>query len=89
MTSQAKKNNMKTTMQEAIKEIAELWSSPSDRPTYSQIFKVLEDKLEKEKEQIINDYRNGKVNGYDAINEGASYNVTAEEYYNQTYNQNK
>jgi len=78
-----------TTMQEAIKDIAELWGSPSDRPTYSQIFKVLEDKLEKEKEQIINDYRNGKVNGYDAINEGASYNVTAEEYYNQTYNQNK
>ena len=43
---------MKTAMQEAIKEIAELWGSPSDRPTYSQIFKVLEDKLEKEKEQI-------------------------------------
>jgi hypothetical protein len=44
---------MKTAMQEAIKEIAELWGSPSDRPTYSQIFKVLEDKLEKEKEQMI------------------------------------
>ena len=46
-------------MQEAIKEIAELWSSPSDRPNYTQIFKVLESKLEKEKEQIIDAYIEG------------------------------
>lgn len=46
-----KKYIMKTAMQEAIKEIAELWSSPSDTPTYTQIFEVLISKLEKEKEQ--------------------------------------
>jgi hypothetical protein len=93
---------MKTAMQEAIKEIAELWSSPSDRPNYTQIFKVLESKLEKEKEQIIDagnacsiktivhrenldkmsedELRNSLVE--DTISHG-------EDYYNQTYNQNK
>lgn len=41
-------------MQIAIKEIAELWSSPSDTPTYTQIFNILENKLEMEKEQSDN-----------------------------------
>jgi hypothetical protein len=53
--------------------------------TLKAVMLVAENLLEKEKEQIINDYRNGKVNGYDATNEGASVNITAEEYYNQTY----
>ena len=69
-------------MQEAIKEIAELWSSPSDRPNYTQIFKVLESKLEKEKEQIMDSYLQG------SFDDGP--NITnSEQYYNQTYNQNK
>jgi hypothetical protein len=45
-----------TAVQQAIKEIAELWSSPSDTPTYTQIFNVLENKLEMEKQQIIDAY---------------------------------
>ena len=43
---------MKTALQQAIKEIAELWSSPSDQPTYTQIFNILESKLPIEKQQI-------------------------------------
>ena len=78
---------MKTAMQEAIKEIAELWSSPSDRPNYTQIFKVLESKLEKEKEQIIQaveDTRGNIVPRY-----FLKENLNGEQYYNQTYNKNK
>jgi len=41
--------------------------------------------LEKEKEQIMRDYRNGKVEAK-MPNE---VNTTGTEYYNQTYNQNK
>jgi len=78
---------MKTAMQEAIKEIAELWGSPSDSPTYSQIFKVLESKLEKEKEHIINawDKRGSTIVPRYFLEE----NITGEQYYNQTYKQNK
>ena len=43
----------KTAMQEAIKEIVESWSSPGDRPNYTQILNILESKLEIEKQQII------------------------------------
>ena len=71
---------MKTVMQQAIEEIAELWSSPSDRPNYTQIFKVLESKLEKEKEQIINAW---------IATDNKLQRLAAEQYYNQTYNQNK
>lgn len=39
--------------------------------------------LEKEKEQIMNDFLNGKMNFYD------TKSISAEQYYNQTYNQNK
>jgi hypothetical protein len=41
--------------------------------------------LEKEKEQIMRDYKNGKVEAK-MPNE---VNTTGTEYYNQTYNQNK
>ncbi len=37
--------------------------------------------LEKEKEQIMNDFLNGKMNFYD------TKSISAEQYYNQTYNQ--
>lgn len=66
-----------TPMQEAKKQIAELWSSPSDQPTYSQIFEILESLLPKEKQ------------GYeDAFNNGLNCQVsgaTGEEYYNTKY----
>jgi len=75
---------MKTAMQDLIEYL--------NGDTYAGVCDIVEraeELLEKEKEQIIDDYRNGKVNGYDAINEGASANITADEYYNKTYNQNK
>ena len=67
---------MKTALQQAIKEIAELWSSPSDQPTYTQIFNILESKLPIEKQQIIDAY------------ETDIYNVPlkdGEQYYNETF----
>jgi hypothetical protein len=79
---------MKTAMQEAIKEIAELWSSPSDRPNYTQIFKVLESKLEKEKEQFDDMFDEGFESAYQHFVNGKGF-VKFEDYYNQTYNQNK
>ena len=48
--------------------------------------------LEKEKEQIIYDYNNGVNDGNTQGLEGKEGNgnyATLEEYYNQTYNQNK
>ena len=48
-----------TAMQEAIKEISNLWSSPSDQPNYTKIFNILESKLEMEKQQIIDAYWDG------------------------------
>jgi hypothetical protein len=43
---------------------------------------LLEEAKQKEKEQIIYDYMNGKY--YHQYED-----ITAEEYYNQTYNENK
>ena len=71
---------MKTAIQQAIKEIAELWSSPSDQPTYTQIFNILESKLPIEKQQIID--------AYEAAMETDIYNVplkVGEQYYNETF----
>ena len=44
--------------------------------------------LEKEKEQIGKAFISGKVNGYEHFHQGTEFNMTTEEYYNQTYNQN-
>lgn len=66
-----------TAMQQSIKEIAELWSSPSDTPTYTQIFNVLENKLEMEKQQIVDAYNDGYFD---------TKNWRAEQYYNETFN---
>ena len=44
--------------------------------------------LEKEKEQIIDAYEDGKQNGIDSITNVNKY-IIGEYYYNQTYNQNK
>jgi len=71
---------MKTAIQQAIKEIAELWSSPSDQPTYTQIFNILESKLPIEKKQIID--------AYEAAMETDIYNVplkVGEQYYNEIF----
>jgi len=77
-----------TAMQQLVEHIQINATKFSLMNTYN-ILKEIEPYLEKEKEQIINDYINGKANGYDAINKGAEYNIIGEEYHNQTYNQNK
>ncbi len=71
-----------TAMQQAIKEIAGLWSSPSDTPNYTQIFNVLENKLEIEKQQIIDAWIDGKENK----DFGFHVSLDAEIYYNETFN---
>ena len=72
---------MKTAMQELI----EFYKNNNSFYSYTKddIIKVLQLFLEKEKEQILNaywaSYKEGQYSG----------DKTAEEYYNQTYNQNK
>jgi hypothetical protein len=85
---------MKTAMQELIDKVEHAISynvegGLVEKYTWTELFDDMEKALEKEKEQIINDYINGKANGYDAINVGAEYNIIGEDYYNQTYNQIK
>ena len=75
---------MKTAMQEAIKEIAELCSSPSDTPTYTQIFKVLGSKLEKEKEQIETVFNDGA--NWELYGSNITQKQRAEKYYNEIFN---
>jgi hypothetical protein len=90
---------MKTALQQAIREIAELWSSPSDQPNYTQVLKILESKLEIEKQQIIDcsietsqdcftsvmAYMGQEIvfNEEDLINQRKE----AEQYYNETFKQ--
>jgi hypothetical protein len=78
---------MKTAMQEVIDFVNDI--NDNDRSGfdyyYQSIMNKLNELLEKEKEQIMRDYRNGKVEAK-MPNE---VNTTGTEYYNQTYNQNK
>lgn len=64
-------------MKTAMKQLLE-WHRKSMR-SYSETNKMIEALLEKEKEQIMRDFKNGYK----------SHPVMCEEYYNQTYNQNK
>jgi hypothetical protein len=70
---------MKTAMELALARIEMLYGMKPDA-IHWEMFK--NDCMEKEKEQIIYDYMNGKY--YHQYED-----ITAEEYYNQTYNQNK
>ena len=45
--------------------------------------------LEKEKEQIMNDYRHGHIDGFTSANHLGTEFENEEDYYKQTYNQNK
>lgn len=75
---------MKTAMQELIDIIYE---RPTEISQFNatQLLKLIEPLLEKEKEQIMNDYENGWHNGFGDEPEI----LNTEKYYNQTYNQNK
>jgi hypothetical protein len=80
---------MKTAMQQAIKEIADLWSSPGDTPNYPKIFEVLESKLGIEKQHLIEFYNEGRsagVGDYVDIEWGRDVTeLTAGQYYEQTF----
>ena len=74
-------------MQELIEHIQINATKFSLMNTYN-ILKEIEPYLEKEKEQIMNDYRKGKGDLF-MFYKNLGPDKTAEEYYNQTYNQNK
>jgi hypothetical protein len=76
---------MTTSIQELIKELKYV----QEFPMISGIIKRAELLLEKEKEQIMNAFISGKINGYEHFHQGLKSNISAEEYYNQTYNENK
>ena len=69
---------MKTAMQELIDWIEERFNNPKE----TEVFKKATQLLEKEKEQIIDAYY-GNIDGV------FGYREEGQEYYNQTYNQNK
>jgi hypothetical protein len=75
---------MKTVLQELISELKRV----EDYPMMSFVIKTANDLLEKEKQQIM------KAN-MDGYKEGCTFHsfghrpLTTEEYYRQTYNQNK
>ena len=79
----------KTAMQELIDELDFfkniLWKANSKNESIlvKDIIRKAVLKLEKEKEQIMNDFLNGKMNVYD------TKSISAEQYYTETYNQNK
>ena len=80
---------MKTAMQELIDELKYQFShSDNHLQTIVDIVQKAENELfEKEKEQIMNAYENG-VGDENERNLSGKF-TNAEEYYNQTYNQNK
>ncbi len=76
---------MKTAMQELISTFHLYQNSAStyeEQELLSFYIKCAEDLIEKEKEQIIDAYY-GKINGV------FGYREEGQEYYNQTYKQNK
>ena len=86
---------MKTAMQELIDELKiESNFITKDDHIEDRMFKkgidlaiyISNHLLEKEKEQIMNDFKNGLL---DAWNNGNKWDYDEAEYYNQTYNQNK
>jgi len=71
---------MKTAMQEAIKLVKEY---NNRKIPYNVLLGNLEFLLKKEKEQIMNDFKNGLL---DAWNNGNKWDYDEAEYYNQTFN---
>ena len=76
-------------MQQAIKEIADLWASPNDKPNYTKIFEVLESKLEIEKQHLIEFYNKGRRAGIgdylDTEWGNDTLELTAGQYYELTF----
>lgn len=87
---------MKTAMQELIEKIdLQIEEEKSLKSIGIEIWGLFQAKnlardiLEKEKEQIIEAYCNGHNDGCRYMNNEKQEFEHAEEYYNQTYNQNK
>jgi len=80
---------MKTAMQELIEWcnscLTDLTISDGAKTALEVTIVRANDLLEKEKEQIISAYKVGKVEAKMFL----ELNTTAQQYYNQTYNQNK
>jgi hypothetical protein len=81
---------MKTAMQELIDEMTK-YLDLHESPEVKEVLRILKASAirkywKKEKEQIMNDYKNGLL---DAWNNGNKWEYDEAEYYNQTYNQNK
>ena len=75
---------MKTAVQELIEYIQNNATKFSSMNTYN-ILQVIEPYLEKEKEQIIKSH----IDGFDHIVVDFKKQEFAEQYYNETYNQNE
>ena len=75
---------MKTAMSLALARIEMLYIEKDS--VHWEMFK--NDCMEKEKEQIIDAYEDGKENQRESITNIYKY-IIGEYYYNQTYNQNK
>jgi hypothetical protein len=73
---------MKTAIQTAKTKIAELWSSPSDQPTYSQIFKILEESEPELKQQIIKAYDDA----FKYVAGSGFVTKTGKQYFEEMYN---
>lgn len=75
---------MKTAMQELIDELKLIEVYPMS----PLVLRMATDLLEKEKEQIENTFADGFVEGVETQKSGKQL-LFPEQYYNQTYNQNK
>jgi len=72
-------------MKTAVKELYErLWETDKDKFTW---IAILDDILEKEKEQIVNAYKKGCLDG--GFFDKKWDEVRAREYYNETYGGDK
>jgi hypothetical protein len=74
---------MKTAMQELIDEL----ESINGYPMMPLILRLMKDGLEREKEQILNDYMEGVDAG--VLYSNGKVFISKEEYYNRTYTQDR
>lgn len=73
---------MKTAIENAKSKIVELWSSPSDQPTYSKILDILEESEPELEQQIIKAYDDA----FNYVVGGGFVAKTGKQYFEETYN---
>jgi hypothetical protein len=82
---------MKTAMQNLIVHFDRIYDTKcneQEKPILASVLNFANDSLEKEKGQIINAHTNAYLIGEDDISVEDA-NKASEQYYNQTYKQNK